>query len=819
MKKLLLFLSVFLIGGPSLVAQKRNKGKEIAQEQKVIKRFNGFFDFSYHTQDGKLILHLDKQLHLNKQLLYINSLSAGIGSNDIGLDRGQLGDERVVYFRQQGGKVFMVQPNLKYRSTSDNLLEQQSIQEAFASSVLFSFSVEKETATELWIDMTPFLLRDAHGVTQRLKSTGQGQYRLDKARSAISLARTRSFPKNSEFDVLLTFSGDAQGKWIRSVTPTPESVTVHQHHSFVELPEKEFKPRAFDPRSGAIPFSYYDYSTPVNTSTRKVFALRHRLEKKNPEAAVSEAVEPIIYYLDNGTPEPVRSALLEGGKWWNQAFEAAGYKDAFQLKILPDDADPLDVRYNVIQWVHRSTRGWSYGASVVDPRTGEILKGHVSLGSLRIRQDFMIAQALTHAPYATSEEDQAMLDLALARIRQLSAHEIGHTLGFAHNFAASTNGRASVMDYPHPTLDLKEGQIDYTNAYATGIGDWDKIAVQYAYNHYPEGTDEKAALSALLDKSVNDGYRFITDQDARPLGGSHPYAHLWDNGTSATAEFEKLMQIREIALKNFSLEQLKQGEPYSLLNDRLVPLYFLHRYQLEAVVKLLGGQEYSYGVKGGPVALVNAVSTVKQEKALQLLINALSPEALQLPKTLFSLLPPHAFGFPASRESFSKHTGPSFDALGIAETLSKTILKMILHPQRAARLVQQKALGQSTLGLESTLKELENQVFKTTYASPYAASLSQGVRTRYIAQLTQLAKTKNTAPQVRAIAYESLYGLHQWLKKQKQFPFQHYHLQQLEAYLNHPEAEVEINAPKIPDGSPIGSNLSCSGFYYGSKFN
>lgn len=402
---------------------------------------------------------------------------------------------------------------------------------------------------------------------------------------------------------------------IRSVTPSPNSVSVHQHHSFVQLPEVAFEQRKFDPRSGAIPFSYNDYSTPVNEATRKVFTLRHRLEKKDPNAAMSEAVEPIVYYLDNGTPEPVRSALLEGGKWWNQAFEAAGYKDAFQLKILPDDADPMDVRYNVIQWVHRSTRGWSYGASVVDPRSGEILKGHVSLGSLRIRQDFMIAQALTNQPYANGDDqDSPMLEMALARIRQLSAHEIGHTLGFTHNFAASIKDRASVMDYPHPTLAIEDGQISYQNAYAVGIGDWDKVTVKYAYSDFPDGTDETTALNQILEESYQAGHRFIADRDARPIGGAHPYAHLWDNGKTAVEEFNHLLAVRQIAMNNFSKDQLKAGEPLSVLRDRLVPLYFLHRYQLEGVVKLIGGQDYDYGVKGASSIGVKAVAFNLQKK-------------------------------------------------------------------------------------------------------------------------------------------------------------------------------------------------------------
>ena len=517
--KTIIGLSLCLVFFMGQAQNKRRKANKAAVAvSSTLKSYQGFFDFSYDQTNGQILLKVNRASQMEQSFLYINSLSAGIGSNDIGLDRGQLGNERVVHFTKMGNKLMLVQPNLDYRSTSDNELEQASIEQAFAKSVLFGFLIKNTTATHYTIDLTPFLMQDAHGVSQRLKRSKQGSYSVDKSRSAVSLARTKNFPKNSEFDVLLTFQGSPQGGLIRSVTPSPNSVSVHQHHSFVQLPEVAFEQRKFDPRSGAIPFSYNDYSTPVNEATRKVFTLRHRLEKKDPNAAVSEAVEPIIYYLDNGTPEPVRSALLEGGKWWNQAFEAAGYKDAFQLKILPDDADPMDVRYNVIQWVHRSTRGWSYGASVVDPRSGEILKGHVSLGSLRIRQDFMIAQALTDSPYAKDDEnDDPMLQMALARIRQLSAHEIGHTLGFTHNFAASVKERASVMDYPHPNLAIEDGQISYQNAYAGGIGDWDKVTVKYAYSDFPDGADETAALNQILEESYAAGHRCATHRGSTSL--------------------------------------------------------------------------------------------------------------------------------------------------------------------------------------------------------------------------------------------------------------------------------------------------------------
>ena len=809
--KTIIGLSLSLIFFMGQAQNKRRRTNKTAVETNVTKKnYPGFFDFSYDQADGRILLQVNRATQMEQAFLYINGLSAGIGSNDIGLDRGQLGNERVVHFTKMGNKLMLVQPNLDYRSTSDNVLEQASIAQAFAKSVLFGFPIQATSATHYTIDLTPFLMQDAHGVSQRLKRSKQGSYSVDKSRSAVSLARTKNFPQNSEFDVLLTFKGTPQGGLIRSVTPSPNSVSVHQHHSFVQLPEVAFEQRKFDPRSGAIPFSFNDYSTPVNQATRKVFTLRHRLEKKDPNAAVSEAVEPIVYYLDNGTPEPVRSALLEGGKWWNQAFEAAGYKDAFQLKILPDDADPMDVRYNVIQWVHRSTRGWSYGASVVDPRSGEILKGHVSLGSLRIRQDFMIAQALTNQPYANGDDlDNPMLEMALARIRQLSAHEIGHTLGFTHNFAASVKDRASVMDYPHPTLAIKEGQISYENAYAVGIGDWDKVTVKYAYSDFPEGTDETAALNQILEESYQAGHRFIADRDARPIGGAHPYAHLWDNGKTAVEEFNHLLEVRQIAMNNFSKDQLKTGEPLSVLRDRLVPLYFLHRYQLEGVVKLIGGQDYDYGVKGATSTGVKTVEPNLQKEALKTLIMSLDQGTLGIPPHIRKMMPPHAFGYGASRESFATQTGLTFDALGAAHTLSDAVLGMILHEQRAARLVQQKAFDEKQLGFKETLTLLIEEVFKQREFDTEAKAIQKVVQGNLLQHMMRLGQATNIPNAVRAEVHESLYALSKWLKSQPTYPYANYYSNSIENYFEHPTEIQPLASPKIPDGSPIGSGLRC----------
>ena len=820
MKSIFNYLTVFLIICSLTAQAQRSKKKNVTVQETKLNMlqskalaYQGFFDFYYEENSGKVFLKVNKERQIDTEFLYINSLSAGIGSNDIGLDRGQLGDERVVYFSKAGNKLLLIQPNLKYRASTENALEKQSVKEAFAESVLFGFPIVETSSAEYLIEMTPFLMQDTHGVSQRLKRSKQGSFKLDKSRSAVSLDRTKAFPKNIELDVLLTFAGQAEGGWIRSVTPSSNSVSVKQHHSFVALPDVPFIPRNFDPRSGAIPFSYYDYSTPVETSTRKVYALRHRLEKTDPNAAQSKAKEPIVYYLDNGTPEPVRSALLEGGSWWNEAFEAAGFIDAFQIKMLPDDSDPLDVRYNVIQWVHRSTRGWSYGASVVDPRSGEILKGHVSLGSLRIRQDFMIAQGLTKDPYANGNTDETkMSELAIARIRQLSAHEIGHTLGFAHNFAASTNGRASVMDYPHPKLDVVAGAISYENAYAVGMGAWDKTSVRYSYSEFPEGTDETKELNSILEESILKGNRFISDQDARPIGGAHPYAHLWDNGASAIEEYNHLLNVRSIALKNFSDHQLRVGEPYSVLNDRLVPMYFLHRYQAEAIVKLIGGVDYSYGVKGPIPFEIATVAVETQKEALTAMINSLSSEVLAIPKSLLKQLPPTAFGYSATRESFRSQTGRVFDVLGAPASLGKGIMQMILNPERVSRLIQQKALDANQLSFDQLANELTKSIFKKQYRDSYHQAIQTQLKESYLNVLFGLHANNNTTASVKAISFGVIKRIENGLKKNTLEPHQAYYINKIKRFLDNPEAYEVQETPVLPDGSPIGTDTFCSQF-------
>ncbi len=777
---------------------------QFLEKKEDLKKYEGFFDFYYNEDEDEIYLEVDG---LETEFLYAHFLTTGVGSNDIGLDRGQKGGEAVVKFERAGNKLLLIQPNQDYRAITENKAEKKSVAEAFAKSVLFGFEIKEEKDGTYIIDFTPFLMQDVHEVAKKLKDDGYGTYKVDKGKSALALERTKAFPENVEFEALLTFEGEPKGRTVGTVVPDQKLISVIQHHSFVKLPDDNYEKRLFDPRSGAIYISYTDYASPVYEPIKKRYAIRHRLEKKNPDAAVSEPVEPIIYYLDPGTPEPVRSALIEGASWWNQAFEAIGYKNAFQVKVLPEDADPLDVRYNVIQWVHRSTRGWSYGASVRDPRTGEIIKGHVSLGSLRIRQDFMIAQAMLNKPFGTSDDaHDPMMQLALARIRQLSAHEVGHTIGFTHNFAASTNDRASVMDYPHPNFELKNGEIEIANAYDTGIGEWDKITVEYSYGDVPVDLTEREYLNSVLEKAKLQNLRFITDSDARAGGGAHAFAHLWDNGVNASDELERVLKVRETAIHNFSVDNIRNNEPYTVLEDVFVPLYFFHRYQTEAAVKLIGGLEYTYAVKGDGNQVVDHVDARLQEKTLNSLLKTLSAETLAIPENKLELFPPRAYGYERDRESFKSNADVAFDALGAPATASDMTLSLLLHPARAERLVQQNSLNDELPGLEKVLESLLNKTIKTGFKDDYKGQVQNTINFVVFKHLLNLAINEDSTPLVKAVTNKKIDDLANWLRSREDYVSKEMY-RQIARFREKPEEfSMKINVPKIPAGSPIGSN-------------
>jgi len=795
--KRLSILILFLAISVSAIAQTPS----IKEKTKDLKVTEGYFDYYFDEDNDKMWLKVDK---LNEEFLHANYLAAGVGSNDIGLDRSQQGGQRVVYFEKRGPKLMLIQPNLDYVAKSDNELEKKSVREAFASSVIHGFKIEAEENGSYLIDLTPFLIDDSHNVSGRLRSMGEGSYNLDKNRSALYAEGTFNFPMNTEFEVMLTFAGNPTGRYLRSVAPDANSITVRTHHSFVQLPDDNYEPREFDPRGGFYATSYQDYATPIGEPMVKRFINRHRLQKKNPGAAVSEAVEPIVYYLDNGTPEPVRGALLDGARWWNQAFEAAGYKDAFQVKVLPDDAHPLDIRYNVINWVHRSTRGWSYGGSVTDPRTGEIIKGNVLLGSLRVRQDYMIAQGLL-APFEEgNEDDPRMLEMALARIRQLSAHEIGHTLGIFHNFAASVNGRESVMDYPHPKVDIKNGELDLSDAYDVGIGDWDIVTIKFGYQDFPNGINEKEALNKILEAAHLDGLKYISDSDARPQGGAHPYAHLWEYGNDPATQLSHILEVRKIALDNFGEANIRKGTSMSELEDVLVPIYLFHRYQLEGTVKLIGGLDYYYKLRGDNQPNQEIVDASTQRKALNEMLKAIDPKVLAVPENLLDLIPTRPAGISSSRELFRGNTGPSLDALGIAETAAELSVSLILNPQRANRLIEYGARD-NNLTLKETIDELMESSWNKKKERGYLGSIQDVVNAVVTKNLIELHASSQSNPLTKAIVASELVKLSQMLSERSNDPMALHASMMIDSYLDDPSEFESPRTLSAPPGSPIGS--------------
>jgi uncharacterized protein DUF4953/uncharacterized protein DUF5117 len=820
-------------------SQEKPQDKSISARTAGLQKLDGYVPLYWDAAGGKLLMEISR---FNTEFLYQISLTTGVGSNPLGLDRGQLGRSHVVRFEEIGPRVLLTELNYRYRAISTDPAERRAVEESFGQSVLWGFKVEASEGDRVLVDATAFFLRDAHGVIDRLRQARQGQYRFDESRSAFYLPRTKAFPKNTEVETILTFSSEAEaGPMVRETVPSPEAITVREHHSLVELPDNNYKPRNLDPRVGAFGITFYDFASPLSEPVEKRWISRHRLQKKDPSAAVSEPVKPIVYYVDNGAPEPVRSALIEGASWWNAAFEAAGFKNAFQVKVLPADADPMDLRYNMINWVHRSTRGWSYGGSVTDPRTGEIIKGNVTLGSLRDRQDYLIGSGLIPlfamngnndgegvCELASSPDPEYLADLdpatnsvamALARLRQLSAHETGHTLGLAHNFAASTYGRASVMDYPAPTVEIKNGKLDLSNAYAVGIGAYDKFAIKFAYSEFAPGANEQAEVERIIEEGVAAGMLFISDADARPAGAAHPLASLWDNGADPIAELRHEMEVRRIGLSQFGLGNIPAGTPLSVLEAKLLPLYLHHRYQLQAAVKSVGGVYYTYAVKTAsgvnPGRVQEIVSPARQREALAAVLETIKVDALAIEPRILDLIPPRAFGYEGgTAELFSKQTDPTFDPIAAATIAADLAVSGLLEPHRAARLIEFHSRNNANPDVKEVVDALIGAAWKlSTPRVAYHAEIARAVQSLAVNRMMELAANPDASPQVRAVATEALRELDAWLKLPASAGINAAHRsatrEDIERFLARPDATRKQSAPPTtPPGDPIGAKGS-----------
>jgi hypothetical protein len=833
MRKLPLFALLFaavISPAQSSKAPSSDETPAISAKTAGLRHIDGLVPLDWDAKNGKLYLEIP-QLGLDgrsQDLLYVNTLTYGTGSKELGLDRGQLSPGILVRFERNGNKVLLTQPNLDFRSTSDDPDQKIAVAQSFPESVLWGFTVAAESPEgAVLIDATDFFLHDGQGIAETLSHSKQGTYRVDASRSAVVMDSTKAFQKNTEVEAELTFVTDdpKDAALVRNVTPNPHAMTIRERTSFIELPAPGFTPRRFNPRSGYFATAYRDYTAPLGQPLDQLFILRHRLIRKDPKCITAcEAVEPIKYYVDRGAPEPIRQALVDGASWWDQAFQAAGWaKGTFQVDLLPAGADPMDIRYNIIQWVHRDTRGWSYGNAIADPRTGEIIKGNVTLGSLRGRQDYLIAEALL-SPYTASFESASahssnpMLEFVLARLRQLAAHETGHTLGLAHNFTASTVAPGdSVMDYPHPwvTVDAN-GNIDLSHAYSAGIGGWDKLAINYGYRQFaanitPEA--EQAALSKILIDADHAGQIFITDEDARVPGAAHPLASLWDNGKDPAAELERVLAVRATALKNFGETAIKTGTPMAQLEQTLVPLYLFHRYQTEAAIKEIGGLNYHYNLRGDGQPNPSVVDPAEQKKALDAVLKTLSPVTLTLPESILRLLPPVPPGYPRTPESFPSHTGVTFDPVAAAEASADLTLAGLLDPARAARVIEYHMFVPGAPSFRVMLENISAAVAQRTEGGHTVSSeVERAVEFRALEGMFALALNPAASSQTRAIVRWHIADLLKQLTaapKNSDLAEEIHHvalIDRINEFERDPGKFVPVKPVDAPPGMPIGDD-------------
>jgi uncharacterized protein DUF4953/uncharacterized protein DUF5117 len=720
----------------------------ISSRTRGLDKRDGFIPIYLDAAHGKIYLEIPRD---SMRALYFVSQATGLGSNPIGIDRGSNEQQSVARFDRSGDHVLLVLENWNYRSSAaaSNPDHARTVAEAFPPSTIAALPLVGLENGRMLVDATDFLLRDWTDVGSTISRAGQGSYTVARDRSGVYQPYTRAFPTNTEIDVSLTYSTTgAPGPIMRGLLPDPRSFTLRQHITLLQLPDDAYRPREMDPRVGYFGITFKDYAQPIEDALEQHWIERHRLERVNPADPNSPIRNPIVYYVDRGIPEPIRTAVKQGVGWWGQAFDRAGLKGAFRVEDLPEGADPMDARYNVVQWENRNERGWSVGGALADPRTGEMIKGMARLDSHRARTDYNLFAGLFGAD--VSAADTAFV---LARVRQVAVHEVGHTLGLAHNYIASTYDRGSVMDYPPPRVTLDpNGNIDVSEAYAIGPGAYDVWAIHWGYGIFPAAT-EKDSLRAIVADGLRKGYLYLSDADARPDYSSDPRVNLWDDAATPSVFLDREMKVRRVAMSRFGERNIRPGEPVALLQERFAPVYFMHRFALNSLSKTIGGMEYSNATRGDGLQATRPISGARQRAALHQMLTALQPAELVIPDTIVTLMAPRPSGYRGSVELFRSRTEPAFDDLGAARTLAQMIVDGVLQTQRADRLIQFASRDANALTLGEAIDSL--------VAASWSPHVNEGARLAAVRRVTRraitdrllaLAADTEAAPEARAIA-------------------------------------------------------------------